>query len=77
MYRKAVPSALKCQAGHKYLFNTEEKHTWDDAVAECRLYGGWFLDITDIAEYNCLLRYGNSQGFQNWFWTDGIPKLIS
>ena len=24
------------------------------------------------AEYNCLLRYGNVQGFNKWFWTDGI-----
>jgi len=61
---------LECQAGHKYLFNTEQKHTWEVAIAECRLHGGWLLDITDIAEYNCLIRYGNSQRLDAWFWTD-------
>ena len=24
------------------------------------------------AEYSCLLRYGNTQGYSSWFWTDGI-----
>ena len=67
----------KFQAGHKYLFNTEEGHTWEDAIAECQLYGGWLIDVTSLAEHNCLMRYGNSQGFENWFWTDGKPKLIS
>ena len=63
------------QAGYKYLFYTEELHTWEDAIAECRLFGGWLLDVTDIAEHNCLMRYGNSQGWDIWFWTDGKFKL--
>merc|ERR1719348_639495 len=61
---------LECQAGHKYLFNTDQTHTWEDAIAECQLYGGWLLDVTGLEEYNCLMRYGNSQGFDAWFWTD-------
>ena len=28
------------------------------------------------AEYNCLLRYGNVQGFNSWFWTDGMFLMI-
>ena len=46
-------------------------HTWLDAIGECQLYGGWLVHITGLREYNCLLKYGISQGFENFYWTDG------
>ena len=55
----------------QYLFS-DDKHTWDEARAECDLYGGWLVSVGSQAEYNCLLRYGNAQGYHSWFWTDGI-----
>ena len=41
-------------------------------MGECVLYGGWLVQINDLKEYNCLLRYGAKEfkGDQ-WFWTDG------
>ena len=39
----------------KYLFS-EEYRTWDDALSECNLYGGWLADIGSIWEQNCILR---------------------
>ena len=59
------------QEGHEYLFSYVE-HTWDMARAECELYGGWLVSIKTQSEYNCLLRYGHSQGMNSWFWTDGM-----
>ena len=56
--------------GHKYLFS-EATHTWLDAMAECMLYGGWLVDVNSLEEHNCLMRFGNSQGFNAWYWTDG------
>merc|ERR1719342_1272461 len=32
---------LECEVGHKYMFS-DETHTWNEAIAECQLYGGWF-----------------------------------
>ena len=58
------------QEGHKYIFS-EITHNWADSVAECEAYGGWLLNIESLAEQNCLLRYANNQGFENWYWTDG------
>ena len=49
--------------------------TWTDARDECNLYGGFLLHISDIKEQNCLLRYGLSQGFNSWYWTDGIKHI--
>ena len=41
-------------------------------MAECVLYGGWLLQINDLKEYNCLLRYGGRElEADGWFWTDG------
>ena len=58
-------------AQQQYLFS-DEKHTWDEARSECESYGGWLVAVETQAEYNCLLRYGNSQGYNSWFWTDGM-----
>ena len=58
----------------KYLFS-EEYRTWDDALSECNLYGGWLADIGSIWEQNCILRYGKSQNFQSWYWIGGILSL--
>merc|ERR1712243_485736 len=60
---------LECEQGHKYLFS-EIVHNWEDSIAECRLYGGWLVDIKDQKEQNCLMRYGISQGYNDWFHTD-------
>ena len=30
------------------------------------------VTVETQAEYNCLLRYGNAQGYNSWFWTDGM-----
>ena len=29
------------------------------------------MQINDMKEYNCLLRYGVQEGISGWFWTDG------
>ena len=64
---------LECEAGHKYLFS-EVKMNWEDARVECELYGGWLVDINSLQEQNCLMRHGNSQGYNVWYHTDG--KLL-
>ena len=61
---------LGCEDNHKYLFS-DVVHSWFDAVAECQLYGGWLLSLGSLEEQNCLLRYGQSQGLDAWYWTDG------
>ena len=65
---------LYLQRGHKYLFS-DTALTWQDARAECALYGGWLVNIggfhSGVEEQNCLLRYGHSQGYDAWYWTDG------
>jgi len=60
---------LHCQKGHKYLFSNLSV-TWETAVAQCKLYGGWLLEINNQAEQNCLLKYGWTLGSNAWFWTD-------
>ena len=40
-------------------------------MGECVLYGGWLVQINDLKEYNCLLRYGAKEFKHEWFWTDG------
>lgn len=81
-----VPSTLKylewvelgCEwdtAQSQYLFS-DDKHMWDEARAECKLYGGWLVSVESQWEYNCLLRYGNAQGYHSWFWTDGNIHFI-
>ena len=40
-------------------------------MGECELYGGWLVQINDLKEYNCLLRYGVKEFDHTWFWTDG------
>merc|ERR1719410_2187525 len=63
---------LECQPGHKYLFS-DITHNWEDSMGECELYGGWLVQINDLKEYNCLLRYGAKEIANEylWFWTDG------
>ena len=64
---------LECEPGHKYLFS-EVTMTWEEARVECDLSGGWLVDINRLEEQNCLLRQGNSQGYDTWYHTDG--KII-
>merc|ERR1712133_218370 len=59
---------LECERGHRYLFSEDER-VWDDALAECTLYGGWLANIGSIWEQNCILRYGKLQNLHAWFWT--------
>ena len=61
------------QEGHKYLFS-DVSHSWSDALSECYLYGGSLVTIENIWEQNCLLRYAQSQGYDEWYWTDGNSK---
>merc|ERR1712165_620309 len=60
---------LECEAGHKYLFS-DQPRTWQDAREECELYGGWLVNIGGVEEQNCLVRYGRSQGYDGWYFTD-------
>merc|ERR1712241_1647013 len=60
---------LECEAGHKYLFS-DQTRSWQDAREECELYAGWLVNIGSLEEQNCLLRYGKSQGYDAWYWTD-------
>ena len=63
---------LNCEEGHKYLFS-DVTHTWEDALAECQLYGGWLLSLDSLEEQNCLLRYDNISPVPTaWYWTDGL-----
>ena len=64
-------SPFTFQRGYKYLFSDLEV-TWQDAIAECTLYGGHLVDVNSQQEHNCLMRYGISQNFNSWFWIDGI-----
>ena len=61
---------LECQRGHKYLFS-DVGHNWEDSRGECELYGGWLVQINDLAEYTCLLSEGKKLGSGGWYWTDG------
>ena len=60
----------KFQPGHKYLFS-EITHNWFDARGECELYGGWLVQINDLAEYNCIMRHGVKEGLDDIYFTDG------
>merc|ERR1711973_427480 len=60
---------LECERGYKYLYSDLEV-TWQDAIAECTLYGGHLVDVNSQQEHNCLMRYGISQNFNSWFWID-------
>merc|ERR1712064_29225 len=64
---------LECEVGHKYLF-VNAPNTWDNAILECQANGGWLVDINSQSEQNCLMRYGKSQGFNHWYWTDGNDR---
>ena len=62
---------LECQEGHKYIFS-DTVLTWNDAISECGLYGGWLVAINSLAENNCLVKHGASLGGVDWwYWTDG------
>ena len=65
------------QAGHKYLFS-DELHSWDEARAECALYGGWLVNIGSVTEQNCLMKFGHSKtelSMDKWYWTDGTDDI--
>ena len=61
---------LECEENHKYFFS-EATLSWFEAAAECELYGGWLVNIGGFKEQNCLVRYGQSQLYDYWFWHDG------
>ena len=63
-------TATGWQARHKYLYS-DGARGWEDARAECALYGGWLVNIGSLEEQNCLVRYGRSQGYDNWYYMDG------
>ena len=48
--------------------------SWDEALVECELYGGWLVNIGGLKEQNCLNRFAHSavQLVNKWYWTDGI-----
>ena len=58
--------------GHKYLFS-DATHSWDEALVECELYGGWLVNIGSVQEQNCLNRFAHSkiELVNKWYWTDG------
>ena len=47
--------------------------SWDEALVECELYGGWLVNIGSVQEHNCLNRFAHSavQLVNKWYWTDG------
>ena len=55
---------------HKYLYS-DVATTWAEAREQCALYGGWLVTIGSLEEQNCLVRYGRSQGYDNWYYIDG------
>ena len=61
---------LECEENHKYLFS-DITLNWQDSVTECQLYGGWLVSIGSLEEQNCLLRHGQNQSLDYWYWTDG------
>ena len=63
------------QAGHKYLFS-DELHSWEEARAECALYGGWLVNIGGVREQNCLVRFVDSRGWAAKYWTDGSSEKL-
>ena len=65
-----------CQEGHKYLFS-DTTHTWDEALVECELYGGWLVNIGSVQEQNCLMKFAHSavEMVNKWYWTDGILRI--
>ena len=71
---EALLTATGCQARHKYLYS-DGARGWEDARAECALYGGWLVNIQTVEEQNCLVRHGRSQGLDTWYLTDGEISL--
>ena len=74
LYPKSYFFVSLFQNDHKYLFS-DVQHNWNEARAECVLYGGWLVQINNMKEYNCLLRHG--MGFDTpdtsdsrWYWID-------
>merc|ERR1719347_389755 len=61
---------LECEEGHKYLFS-EDTRTWEEARAECQLYGGWLLDISSMEEQYCLMEFAQNFQLFHWWWHDG------
>ena len=45
--------------------------SWDEALVECELYGGWLVNIGGVREQNCLLEFGHSKAelVDKWYWT--------
>ena len=64
------------QEGHKYLFS-DTTHTWDEALVECELYGGWLVNIGSVQEQNCLMKFAHSAAelVNKWYWTDGRLRV--
>ena len=58
------------QKGHKYLFS-DFSADWQEAFAECELYGGWLVNFNSFAEHNCILRHASAQNYDNWYWIGG------
>merc|ERR1712126_558617 len=64
---------LECESGHRYLFSEDER-VWDDALAECTLYGGWLANIGSIWEQTCIFVDEHTGADIEWFsprWTGG------
>ena len=52
--------------------------SWDEARAECTLYGGWLLALGSLQEQNCLMNagFGNTAYWNYWYWTDGNIQCV-
>ena len=37
---------------------SDKSLTWENALAECKLYGGWLVNINDQLGKNSLIRHG-------------------
>ena len=77
VYLDISQSGHCCQEGHKYLFS-DVATSWDEALVECELYGGWLVNIGSVQEQNCLMRFGHSKTelVDKWYWTDGANKYF-
>jgi len=60
---------LECEKD-KYFFS-EKLLSWKEAFEECKLFGGWLVNVGTQSEQNCLVDYGRAQNYNEWFWTDG------
>lgn len=57
--------------GKGYLFS-DYTETWDEAGADCELYGGYLVRIESRHENNCIMRHAVQEDLKHaYWWTSG------